>query len=363
MRPVLAIGSPAPDFALTGVDGETYRLADFAAARVLAVVFQCNHCPVSQLYEARIQRLHEDYKSKGVAVVAISPDHPAALRFEDLSHSDVGDSFEEMRIRAEHRRFGYPYLYDGETQDVSAKFGVVATPQIFIFDADRRLRYQGRIDDGLRENEVRRRYAHDAIDAMLAGRDVRIATTELIGCATRWAAEDTAAAPELAVAPIPGESVQLAMADHGVLKRLRANGSGKFMLVNFWATWCGPCITEFPDLQRTYRMYRGRQVDLVTVSSNDPSERDDVLAFLQKHHASNRNLLFATPDVYTLQAAFDPNMPSAVPFTVLLAPDGEVVYQETGVLSMWKMRRAILANLPEDPKYPGSREYWKDREG
>jgi thiol-disulfide isomerase/thioredoxin len=362
-HPVLALGSPAPDFALPGVDGETHRLADFAAAKVLAVVFQCNHCPVSQLYEARIQQLAADYTTKGVAVVAINPDSPGALRFEDLDHSDVGDSYEEMKIRALHRGFSYPYLYDGDTQDVAAKFGVVALPHVFIFDAERTLRYQGRIDDNVRESAVRQRYAREAIDALLAGGELRVATTDLIGCATKWAVERAKAAPELALAPIPGESVQLDLADEGVLQRLRPNGTGKFVLVNFWATWCGPCITEFPDLQRTYRMYRGRPFDLVTVSSNDPSEREDVLAFLQKQHASNRNLLFASPDVYAMQAAFDPKMPSAVPFTLLLAPNGDVLYQETGVLSMWKMRRAILANLPEDDRYPGNREYWKDTEG
>jgi thiol-disulfide isomerase/thioredoxin len=362
-HPVLAIGSPAPDFALPGVDGETHRLADFADAKVLAVVFQCNHCPISQLYEARIQQLAADYRDKGVALVAISPNSPSALRLEDLDHSDVGDSYEEMKIRAEHRGFDYPYLYDGETQAVSAKFGVVATPHIFVFDANRRLVYQGRIDDNVRGASLRRQFARDAIDAALAGRTPRVATTDLVGCATAWASEPGTASPALTVAPIPGESVTLAMATEGALKQLRTNSTGKYLLVNFWATWCGPCITEFPDLQRTYRMYRGRSFDLVTVSSNDPSEREDVLAFLQKHHASNRNLLFASPDVYAMQAAFDPKMPSAVPFTVLLAPDGDVLYQETGVLSMWKMRRAILANLPEDARYPGNREYWKSTEG
>jgi hypothetical protein len=99
----------------------------------------------------------------------------------------------------------------------------------------------------------------------------------------------------------------------------------------------------------------------VGVSSNDPSERQDVLAFLQAQHASNRNLLFAKPDIYGLQAAFDPNMPSAVPFTVLMAPDGDVLYQETGVLSLVQARRVILANLPEDERYVGHREYWRNQ--
>jgi peroxiredoxin len=357
-HPVLALGASAPDFALPGVDGRTHRLADYAAAKVLAVVFQCNHCPVSQLYEARIQQLHADYQAKGVAVVAISPDSPKALRLEELNYTDVGDSLEAMKIRADHRGFAYPYLYDGETQAVSERFGVIATPHIFVFDAARRLRYHGRIDDDVQEARVRRQYARDAIEAVLADAPVRATTTDLVGCPTSWLSR--AASVETEMAAIRAEPVQLGVADTAALKTLRSNGTDRLMLVNFWATWCGPCVTEFPDLQQTYRMYRNRQFDLVAVSSNDPSEREDVLAFLREQHASNRNLLFATPDIYGLQAAFDPLMPSAVPFTVLIAPTGDIVYQETGVLSMLKLRRAILANLPEDERYPEHREYWAE---
>ena len=358
-HPVLATGSAAPDFSLAGTDGRTYRLADFAGSKALAVVFQCNHCPVSQLYESRIQQLHADYASRGVAFVAINPESAAGLRDEDLAHSDVGETYEEMKIRAAHRGFGYPYLHDGETQAVASQFGVVATPHIFVFDADWRLRYQGRIDDDVSGRDVGRQYAREAIDAVLAGDAPAISETALVGCATRWLSQiDAAAETEAALAAARVEPVALSMADTAVLSRLRTNDTDRLMLVNFWATWCGPCITEFPDLVRTHRMYRSRGLELVTVSTNDPEAREDVLAFLQQQRASSRNLLFATPDIYDLQAAFDPNMPSAVPFTVLLAPDGGVLYQETGVLSMWAMRRAILANLPEDDRYPGSRDYW-----
>ena len=142
------------------------------------------------------------------------------------------------------------------------------------------------------------------------------------------------------------------------LTKLRQNGTGKLLLINFWATWCAPCASEFPDLEATYRMYKARNLELVTVSVNDPEERAGVLEFLKTHKASHRNLLFATADVYGLQAAFDPKMPAPVPFTILLAPNGDVVYQELGELDFMKLRRAILANLPEDPKFPGQKAYW-----
>jgi hypothetical protein len=105
-------------------------------------------------------------------------------------------------------------------------------------------------------------------------------------------------------------------------------------------------------------MYKSRNLEFVTVSENDPAERAAVLAFLQAHHASHPNRQFATSDVYELQAAFDPKMPAALPFTLLLAPNGDVIYQELGESDIPKLRRAILASLPDDDRFPGQQAYW-----
>lgn len=353
--PRLALGSPAPDFSLPGVDGRMHSLRDYADSRVLAVVFTCNTCPASQLYEARIQKLHDDYRDKGVTVVAINPDRPAALRLADLGHTDVGETLDDMKLRAEHRHLGYPYLSDGQTQAVSRQYRVVTMPHIFVFDAARTLQYDGRIDDDPQEARVKSRDARDAIDALLAGRRAPVSRTPVAGCPVKGL---QGPAPDEQRDTIDRAPVALEMAGADDLKRLRKNDTGKLLLINFWATWCAPCASEFPDLEATYRMYKARGLELVTVSVNDPEERAAVVEFLKAHHASHRNLQFATPDVYGLQAAFDPALPSPVPFTLLLAPGGDVRYQELGELDVMKLRRAILANLPDDGKYPGLQAYW-----
>ncbi|HEY2761164.1 MAG TPA: thioredoxin family protein, partial [Pirellulales bacterium] len=143
----LTIGVPAPDFDLPGVDGKNHRLADYADAKILIVVFTCDHCPTAQAYEDRIIALNRDYKNRGVALVAISPNDPQAIRLDELGYTDLSDSLEEMKLRAKLRDFQFPYLYDGDAQKFSKTFGVMATPHVFIFDADRKLRYQGRIDN------------------------------------------------------------------------------------------------------------------------------------------------------------------------------------------------------------------------
>ncbi len=119
----LEIGASAPDFKLVGVDGKTYSLASFKNAEVLVVIFTCNHCPTAQAYEDRIIKMTSDYAAKNVAVVAIMPNDPTCLRLDELDFSDLGDSYDEMKIRAKEKKFNFPYLYDGETETVSKAFG------------------------------------------------------------------------------------------------------------------------------------------------------------------------------------------------------------------------------------------------
>lgn len=353
--PTLAIGSPAPDFSLPGIDGKTHKLSDYAGAKVLAVVFTCNHCPTAQLYESRIKQIVEDYRGKSFALVAISPNAPEAVRLNELGYTDVGDSLEEMKIRAAHRKFNFPYLYDGETQEVSRAYGPKATPHVFIFDEQRKLRYEGRVDNSQREALVKTRDTRNAIDALLEGKPVPVERTGVFGCSTKWKSKSSGRLQEMK--KIEAEPVTLEPVTAEGLKALRANSTGKVLLVSFWATWCGPCIAEFPDLQTTYRMYRGRDFDMVTVSTNMPDEAEGVLKALQKQHASTKNLIFASEDTYAMQAAFDAKWDAGVPFTMLLAPGGKVLYQRLGELDILELRRVILGHLP-DPDYIGHRAYW-----
>ncbi len=355
-HPVLAIGSPAPDFSLPGVDNKIHTLSEFGPAKVLAIVFDCNHCPASRLYESRIHKLYDDYRQRGVALVAVSPDNPASVHYADLGFSDSNDSPIAMKDRATDRRIAFPYLYDGDAQSLTGKLGAAAAPQIFIFDQNRKLRYEGRIDDNEAAGKVTTQYARNAIEALLAGKPVAAATTPVTGCATLWNGK-TGADPELA--KIGAEPVNLEMTTPRILKKLRGNGTGKLLLVNFWATWCGPCVAEYPDLQDTYRMYRNRNFGLVTVSEDTPEAKPDVMRFLRNNQATSINYLFASDDTTAVEDSFDPKMSGAVPYTLLLAPDGDVLYEEIGEISMGKLRRAILANLPDDKDHPGLQAYWK----
>jgi peroxiredoxin len=354
-HPILSLGSSAPDFSLPGVDGKTHTLADYAAAPILVVVFTCNHCPIAQMYEQRIQQLEADYHARGVAVVAIEPNDPKALRIDELDSSDISDSLDEMKIRFEYKHLHYPYLYDGETQSVTRAYGPQATPHVFIFDKDRKLRYEGRMDNSYRKEMVKTQNARDAIDALLSGREVAVKHTGVFGCSTKW--QEKSASRIAALHKIEEQPITVDMVTAEDLRKLRENSSKHMTLISFWATWCGSCIDEFADLEDTYLMYKVRDFDLVTVSANMPDEKDSVLRMLNKKRATSKNLLFASSDTEALQKAFDPTLESAVPYTILLDANGKVLYRNLGSVDILELRRTILANMPSD--YIGFNQYWQ----
>ncbi|AOS43237.1 Thiol-disulfide oxidoreductase ResA [Lacunisphaera limnophila] len=342
--PVLPIGAPLPDFALPGVDGKTYTPADFAAAKVLMVVFTCNHCPTAQAYEARLKRLTAEYGPKGVAVVAINPNHAAAVRLDEQGYGDLGDTFEEMVIRHRDHQWNFPYLDDGETQALTLKFGAIATPHVYIFDADRKLAFQGRIDNSEREDLANVHDTRDALDAVLAGRAPAITSTRVFGCSVKW--KDKVEDNLRWRAKVAKEPVSLEKVDVAGIKALRANAdSGKLRLVNFWATWCGPCVSEFDELIEQNLRFRHRGFEMVTVAAQFPDEEAKVLAFLKEHKSSGRNLIFGETDKYAFIEAFDKEWNGELPYTLLIGPGGEVLYRESGSINFLKLRRAIYPAL------------------
>jgi len=353
----LKIGDAAPAFDLLGIDEEKHTLAEYADADLLMVAFISNHCPTSQAIEGRLKDIVKDYKGKGLRVVGINPNDPASLRPDELGYSKYNDSFPEMKRHAKEQDFNFPYLFDGETQAVAKSYGCLATPHVFLFDKERKLRYQGRLDDSRYADAatVTSHDARNAIDALLAGKPVPVEITKPHGCSTKWIDKRQAVTADNEKWE-KGE-VHVEVIDAAGVAALRKNDTKKVRMFNVWATWCGPCVEEFPELVATARKFGLRDFEFISISINEPGELKEVKEFLEKHNAivpdkikptlkaEGRNgnaYIYNAPNTDALIQALDPEWPGPIPHTLVVAPGGAVIYRHNEEVNGDELRAKIL---------------------
>jgi peroxiredoxin len=340
----LEIGASAPAFSLPGVDGKTYTLESFKESKILMIVFTANHCPTAQAYEDRILQLYQEFFPRGVEIVLVSSNDPRALCLEEIGYSEIGDSYDEMKIRARDKNFPMPYLYDGDKQEMAKAYGPSTTPHVFIFDNERKLRFCGRIDE--MENPYEKATQHDtrnAIMALLDGRPVPVEKTKTFGCSIKWSSksewrhkldEDWSKKP-----------VEVLETDINGIKELLANKTEKYRLINLWATWCGPCVIEFPEFITMQRMYGARDFEFISICTDGLKKKEKVLDFLKNKGASTKNYLYAAEDKYQLIESVDKNWSGAIPYTLLIAPGGEIVYSHEGIIDPLEVKKEIIKKI------------------
>tara|TARA_R110000850_G_scaffold9033_20_gene33369 strand:- start:866 stop:2041 length:1176 start_codon:yes stop_codon:yes gene_type:complete len=355
----LEVGAMAPGFDLPGVDGENHQLSEYDEASVLAVLFTCNHCPSAQGAESRVKSIVADYADQSFQLIAISPNDPQSVRLNELGYSVYGDTLDDMKKHAVDNGFNFPYLYDGDTQSVTAAYGAMATPHIFIFDQTRKLRYVGRIDDS-KYGDPSGIKSHDAritIDALLANKEVPVTSTRAHGCSTKWAYKRDLVtnynqefeAKEVTIEPIDVEGIT----------KLRANSTQKLRLINLWATWCGPCIGEMPHLVEIGRQFENRDFDMITICADSDEAMDKAGTLLQRLHAamprlteasvkeenrSTNNYLF-NGETDSLAEALDPEWQGTLPHTIIIEPGGEIMYRQSGEIDPTEVKRIIVEKL------------------
>jgi peroxiredoxin len=342
--PRLAIGSDAIPFNLPGVDGKMHKLEDYADSKLLVIAFQCNHCPSAQAYEGRLNDLATRYSKEDVTLIAISPNDDLAVRLDELGYTEYNDSLAEMKLRADGHDFKFPYLYDGEKQEVSWAYGAWVTTHILIFDEERKLRYNGRMDDNDNPADVTSHDTRNAIEALLAGQPVPVEETKVFGCSVKWAAKRPSVAESLA--KWNQEEASLSLLEPDQVHALTANDSENLRLINVWATWCGPCTIEFPDLVNLHRQYRKREIEVISISMDLPNKQSAAQRFLSSQHASMTNYLFNSTDRFALINHLDgDNWQGSMPYTMLVAPGGEVLYRVEGQFDTMTLKKKIVGYL------------------
>jgi len=335
-------GDPAPEFYLPDISGRYYTLEDFKKADVLVIIFTCNHCPTAQAYEDRIISFTNEYKDKGVQVVAIMPTSVYGLLIEECSYSDLDDSYESMKIRAKDKGYNFPYLYDGDDQAVSIKYGPTATPHVFVFNRDRNLEYVGRIDSSEKPGTANAEDLRAVVDEVLTHEKVDKPVTKAFGCSIKWSwkTEWTDKVNQ----EWDAQEVDLNTIGITGIEELKKNTSDKLRLINVWATWCAPCVIEYPELVKLQRMYGNRAFEFISLSADNPKNSDKVLDFLASKHSALQNYIFETDDKYALIEAVDPEWNGALPYTMLIEPGGKIIYSNQGIVDLLELKRTIVEN-------------------
>jgi len=300
-------------------------------------------------------------KEHGLGVVAIQPNHPDAITVDELGFSKYSDSFAEMKLYASENHFTFPYLYDGETQTVAKTYGALATPDLFLFDEHRKLVYSGRFDDSRFEDPktVSKHDAINALDDLLAGKAPIAPYARPMGCAVKWLTKihkaEVANQSAWEHEPVTIEPITAA-----VVAELAKNPTPKLRLINVWATWCGPCVGEFPELAKLSRRLKKRDFEVITISLDQPKDQAKALKFLETQHAgmpsrlkatlqaesrTTNNYIFSEAATDALVQNLDPQWPGPIPHTVLIAPGGKIIWRHNGAFDAVELGRKILDQL------------------
>lgn len=339
----LDLGDVLPDFSLPGTDGKPHSPADYKEKKLLAVVFLSNHCPTSQRFQDRLISLAREYGPKGLAVVAISPNHPQAIPLDELAFSDLGDSLEDMKSRAKRKMYPFPYLYDGQTQGVTKSFGAAATPHAFLFDQKRILRYAGRIGDLDNENRLDRQELFQAVESLLNGKPPPVEKTKVYGGTIRK--RENAYIAEGMLKRFSRETVYLKKTTVQKLEFMRRNKSVRTKLFFVWSSENPKIRSLLLTLSEVHKIYRKRGLEWVTVNVDGEDHEEHVHSLLKETHASGRNFFCRGAAISPLADLRGERGDQVTPYLAVVRPGGAVSYRSTSGLDPLELKRQILVAL------------------
>ncbi|MFZ4627432.1 MAG: redoxin domain-containing protein [Blastocatellia bacterium] len=328
------IGERPPEFELTDLDGRSHRLSEYQGRPVL-LTFHSVRCPISRAYTERLRALAGDFRP------------PHALEMLAINAS-ADESDEEVRTRMREAGLPFPVLRDrgGLLAD---SYGVARTPHVFLLDERGYLRYQGRIDNSHQPRGVTRQDLREALGDILTGKPVRVAETVAMGCPiVRTAVPATEQGGKGGRAPAPEKALPaVRLLKPEAYAPLLRESAGRVVVVNFWATWCGPCVAEFPELVRLDRELRERGVRFIGISADDPEDlQTKVIPFLRNQEASYPNFIQQVDDPQEMIDVVRKDWPGTLPATFVYDTNGRMVYTRLGIFDREVLRREIEKVLP-----------------
>src|SRR5215470_9214114 len=333
-----AVGAPAPDFTLADLSGKSHALKDYRGKTVV-ISFISARCPISNAYKERIRAVADEYSKRDVAFLGVN--------------SNADESVEEMRAYAAKNNLDFTILKD-KGNVVADAYAAERTPKVYVIDGEGVLRYQGRIDNSQNPSLVKRNDLREALNEMLAGKPVSVADTRALGCmikrvqdakaapakvSAKTTAEQPAPNPKAVPVKVSAKTTAAQSAPKiGTLKpadfnKFKDSARGKVLVLNFWATWCGPCVAEFPELVALDEKYRDKGVKLVGITADDPSDvQPKVIPFIKKQKVKFDIVLQDTDDPEQMMNQITKDWNGVIPATFVYDKQGNLAYSHFGII-------------------------------
>ena len=329
-----------PPFQLPGIDGRIYDSTEFNKSELLVIVFLSNHCRTSQIFQHRIIRLATEYRNKGLAVVAISPNDPEAILPDELSHSELGDTLPEMALRAKKLLYPFPYLYDGKTQEVAKAYGVRVTPHAFLFDKKRKLRYSGRIGDPKNPEREDRAELRIAVNSLIHGIEPAVVRGLVFGNSIKWIKDRVIA--QKTRERFARESVYLKNANIRTLQFVRRNDSKLPKLIYVWSNKDKNNRQELLQLAAIHKIYRKRGLKLVTICVDGSDFTDVAKKLLSETQSSGTNYICPGTEISPVVDLRAEEGIETTPFLGLLTSEAKIFYRSKKGFEPLTIKRHII---------------------
>jgi peroxiredoxin len=323
------VGQPAPDFALKDTTGKAHSLKAYRGQTVV-IGFVGTKCPIANAYITRMNGIAAEYKTKNVVFFGIN--------------SNLNEPLNLVKAHAAKAKYVFSILKD-ERNLVADSYGATVTPEMYVIDGAGVLRYHGRVDNASDEKRVERHDLRVALDEMLAGKAISKADLKAFGCVIKRAGV-TETKMLQKPAKTPATESPIALLKPADFNKLRADSQGKVLLINFWATWCAPCVAEFPEFVMIDKNYRTKGVRTVSISTDEKSDLEGaVIPFLKKQKAEFESFLSDADDPQELIDVVDKNWSGALPATFVFDKQGKIVFTKYGIIDREELLKALDAAL------------------
>ena len=325
----LTPGQAAPDFALKDIKGNQHSLQAYRG-KVVVVGFVGVKCPIANAYITRMNAIAEEYKSRDVVMLGIN--------------SNFTEPVKDIKAHIQKSKIGFPVLKD-EKNIIANAYGAFVTPEVYVIDKEGTLRYHGRVDNASDAARVERHDLRVALDEMLSGNQVSKPELKAFGCQIKRTGEAASFVSTPVKTPIKMDG-SVALLKPADFKRIKDEAKDKVLVINFWATWCAPCVAEFPEFVKLDAEYRSKGVKIISISTDEKSDLNGaVIPFLKKQKAEFPSYLSDADDPQELIDVVDKNWSGALPATFVFDKAGKLILAKYGIIDREELVKKIEDGL------------------